>query len=176
MQQLIDKKLLNRRQKNLIAYKLAYAILECHSNGIVHRDLKPSNIMVPVDIKSKKEDVILVDFGLSCNITKCSLSSTCSNTRGTPGYLDVHDKYNGIDGLDMTLLRQTDWWAYGQIIVYMYSNSELFERGTYSKLTDKILKEIPKRLHEMLKMLTDPLRHPNERPTPGEIIKSVTKS
>jgi serine/threonine protein kinase len=185
LQDLIKDKLLNRHQKNLIAYKLAYAILECHSNGIVHRDLKPSNIMVPIDIKSKKEDVILVDFGLSCNITKCSLSSTCSNTRGTHGYIDLHAKDNGINGLDMTLLRQSDWWAYGQILVYMYANIELFEHlldeagrkhGTYRTLTDKNLTEIPKRLHEMLKLLTNPSLHPNERPTPGEIIKSVTKS
>ena len=177
LQQLIDDKAkwFDRHQKNLIAYKLAYAILECHSNGIVHRDLKPSNIMVPIDIKSKEADVILVDFGLACNISKCSLSSTCSNTRGTPGYIDVHeDEYHGIDELDMTLLRQSDWWAYGQILVYMYTNTELFK--FVSKPPYNILADIPKRLHGMLQMLTDPSLHPDERPTPGEIIKSVTKS
>jgi hypothetical protein len=29
------------------------------------------------------------------------------------------------------LLKKSDWWAYGQVIVYMYSGKKLFEVVTY---------------------------------------------
>ena len=174
---------LTRHQKNDIAKQLAFAILECHSNGIVHRDIKPANIMI-ANLTSKTSDVILVDFGLSCNISKCPISPNCTRLRGSPGYIDIHDEIgHGINFGDMTSLRQSDWWSYGQTIVFMYTKMELFVddrtkvwRGDYGTLTTPYLKHIPTRMHDMLSRLTDPSLDPGARPEPGEIIRSVTKS
>jgi serine/threonine protein kinase len=174
---------LTRHQKNDMAKKLAFAIVDCHSHGIVHRDIKPANVMI-TNLTSKTSDVLLVDFGLSCNISKCPISPGCARFRGSPGYVDIHDETSrGINAGDMTSLMQSDWWSYGQTIVFMYTKMELFVddrtkfwKGDYGTLTAPFLKHIPTRLHDMLSRLTDPSLSPRERPTPSEIIQSVTKS
>ena len=179
---LIERGKLSRRQKNHVAKQLAYALLECHSKGLVHRDIKPANIMIS-NLTASTADVRLVDFGLSCSISKCPLSPLCANTRGSVGYIDVHDETDrGIANLHLTSLKQSDWWSYGQTLVYMYTNRELFVddeaidrwKGAYGTLSKSDLDKIPNRLHEMLSRLTDPSMHPNDRPTSDEILRSVT--
>lgn len=165
---------LARSQKNLIAKQLALAIIECHSNGIVHRNITPSNIMIS-NPTSKTADVVLVDFGLSCSVSKCPLPDSCRHIRGALDYADQRIVIG-----DTTALMQADWWSYGQTVAFMYTNRRLFEPnddqywgGEYRALASSDLAHIPTRLHAMLSRLTDPNSLPSERPNASEILSSV---
>ena len=43
-----------------ICRKLCTILISCHSEGVYHRDIKPDNIII-----TDKEDVFLIDFGIS---------------------------------------------------------------------------------------------------------------
>ena len=60
-------------------HKISKAVYSMHNLGIIHRDLKLSNIA----LASEKEDIRILDFGLSKIIGP---GETCSESYGTPGY------------------------------------------------------------------------------------------
>ncbi len=46
--------------------QLLEILIEMESKNILHRDIKPDNIILKEKPNSNEIDVILIDFGLSC--------------------------------------------------------------------------------------------------------------
>ncbi len=46
--------------------QLLEILIEMESKNILHRDIKPDNIILKEKPNSDEADVILIDFGLSC--------------------------------------------------------------------------------------------------------------
>jgi serine/threonine protein kinase len=49
-----------------IMKQLLEILIEMESKNILHRDIKPDNIILKEKPNSNEIDVILIDFGLSC--------------------------------------------------------------------------------------------------------------
>ena len=59
-----------------------------HDNGVVHRDLKPANIMRRHTGKAlvRKGDLVLIDFGVSKDLSSSVQQTRLGTVAGTPGY------------------------------------------------------------------------------------------
>jgi serine/threonine protein kinase len=214
LQQLIGEETLTDNQKLLIAKLLASSIEECHLKTITHGEIQPANIMVKFDSGSTPINVILVDFGLPTTCCKISIAE--------PGYIypygthflkelirknkealvisDHNPEVRGYNPTKLELLIKSDWWAYGQVIVYMYSGKKLFEEvdyNIYANISDSQRKaddnkiiaiidekkrfglsfshKIPKsEFRNILRLLTTTNNHPNLIPSSISIMNSLT--
>ena len=88
-----------------------------HNLGIIHRDLKLSNIA----LASEKEDIRILDFGLSKIIGP---GETCSESYGTPGYAApevINEENYGF---------KVDVWSIGAITYFMCTSKLPFDYVT----------------------------------------------
>ena len=97
-----------------IMIKLCEAIKHINNLGLIHRDIKPQNILI------RKDEPVLVDFGLACQSKICrtgtpDLSFTCCYGKaGTPVFMapeTIEDKSYFV----------TDIWGLGATIYYVAS-------------------------------------------------------
>ena len=97
-----------------IMIKLCEAIQHINNLGLIHRDIKPQNILI------RKDEPVLVDFGLACQSKICrtgtpDLSFTCCYGKaGTPVFMapeTIEDKSYFV----------TDIWGLGATIYYVAS-------------------------------------------------------
>ena len=95
-------------------HKISKAVYSMHNLGIIHRDLKLSNIA----LASEKEDIRILDFGLSKIIGP---GETCRESYGTPGYAapEVIDEEN--------YGKKIDVWSIGAITYFMCSSKLPFD-------------------------------------------------
>jgi serine/threonine protein kinase len=168
LQQLIDENTLTYDQKHIIAERLASSIEECHKKNVTHGEIKPANIMVKFNSKESNQiDVILVDFGLPT--TCCNLSIT------EPGYTYLTGKhfldtktqrdeekaealskgrdYRKYNPEKIVLLKKSDWWAYGQVMVYMYLGIKMFEKLKYDIQTVEMTREQSEHVNNRIKTI-----------------------
>ena len=98
-------------------HKISKAVYSMHNLGIIHRDLKLSNIA----LASEKEDIRILDFGLSKIIGP---GETCSESYGTPGYAApevINEENYGF---------KVDVWSIGAIAYFMCTSKLPFDYVT----------------------------------------------
>lgn len=118
--------------------QLAEGLGALHSHGKIHRDLKPSNVMVRNDGR-----VIVLDFGVTCDVDAARSSFERGMIAGTPAYM-APEQING----EATTIA-SDWYAFGTML--------------YEALTGKL--PFDGALLELLNAKTT--RAPNPIDTPG---------
>lgn len=102
------------------------AVAYLHSKGIVHRDLKLENFIYR---KEKTEDIVLIDFGLSCRF-KEGLASGLQQVVGSSYYMapEVQDRdYNA----------KCDMWSLGVITFMLLSGTPPFGGATDREILKK---------------------------------------
>ena len=167
LQDIINSNDLSTDTKLHYAYEIYKAIKEIHDMDILHRDIKPANVMV-----SLKGEIKLIDYGISCKFALHPKVMGCVfNNAGTPGYRDPH-----LTLMTSITLKLADWWAYGQLLVYLFTKTHKtykfkynMEKDTYYHLTDDELAMFPVELRSVIQDLSDPTLHPNQRPDENTI-------
>ena len=71
-------------------------LAEAHEKGVVHRDLKPENIFIVTD-DDGKEQAKLIDFGVSKNLARQTLTQT-GTLWGTPAYMSPEQARGDVVG------------------------------------------------------------------------------
>ena len=109
----------NLTELQIVTYihKISKAVYSMHNLGIIHRDLKLSNIA----LASEKEDIRILDFGLSKIIGP---GETCSESYGTPGYAApevINEENYGF---------KVDVWSIGAITYFMCTSKLPFDYVT----------------------------------------------
>ena len=107
-----------------------------HSKRILHRDIKPSNIVISED----EQEVTLVDFGISCNISEPRNNKIFSKLSGTLGYIDpflVKQSYidgNGIKGsLSDEDFLKSDIFSLGATLYQFITGKELIQGQNFDE-------------------------------------------
>jgi serine/threonine protein kinase len=147
--------------KLFLAKEILAAIAELHALDIVHRDIKIQNVMFTKDNRVK-----LIDYGFACKLSLDPEAWGCVSTCGTDGYRDFK-----IDPGNLTSMKLADWWAYGQILVILFTGNYWGTydeaKDTYRKLTPAEAALFPASLQEVMKDLTNPRLAQKNRP--GEL-------
>ena len=117
--QYLHNKNFNLTELQIVTYihKISKAVYSMHNLGIIHRDLKLSNIA----LASEKEDIRILDFGLSKIIGP---GETCSESYGTPGYAApevINEDNYGF---------KIDVWSIGAITYFMCTSKLPFDYVT----------------------------------------------
>ena len=117
--QYLHNKDFNLTEYEIVTYihKISKAVYSMHNLGIIHRDLKLSNIA----LASEKEDIRILDFGLSKIIGP---GETCSESYGTPGYAApevINEENYGF---------KVDVWSIGAITYFMCTSKLPFDYVT----------------------------------------------
>ena len=115
----LHNKNFNLTELQIVTYihKISKAVYSMHNLGIIHRDLKLSNIA----LASEKEDIRILDFGLSKIIGP---GETCSESYGTPGYAApevINEENYGF---------KVDVWSIGAITYFMCTSKLPFDYVT----------------------------------------------
>jgi len=101
-----------------ILCKVAKAIHYAHSQGVIHRDLKPANILV-----NAKEDIQIIDFGLSKNLDLHSHVTASGQLLGTPHYMSPEQAAGRREAVGIA----TDIYALGMLLFRLTTNRFPFE-------------------------------------------------
>ena len=114
--QYLHSKNFNLTELQIVTYihKISKAVYSMHNLGIIHRDLKLSNIA----LASEKEDIRILDFGLSKILGP---GETCSESYGTPGYAApevINEENYGF---------KVDVWSIGAITYFMCTSKLPFD-------------------------------------------------
>lgn len=127
----LDKSFEN--EKLVIIIKNIYnAIINLHKIGVAHLDIKPGNILYNI----VDSNVILIDFGGSCNAVDNSKSSNetviCPDKYSitfTEKYVDyrLYKKIANKEPLTFKDYTDADLWAFGMIICY-FCDKHIFEK------------------------------------------------
>ena len=65
-----------------VVYQVNETLAYIHQQNICHRDIKPENILY----NQEEQKVVLVDFGISKNVTKRGIKRDMLTLTGTPYY------------------------------------------------------------------------------------------
>ena len=146
--------------------QLCLGIKHIHDRKILHRDIKTQNIFL-----NRQATIVKVgDFGISKVMNSTvELARTCI---GTPYYLSPEicegRPYN----------HKSDVWSLGCVLYELVSLKHAFEAGNMNNLVLKIIKgsypALPTKYSKELRNLVGLLlkRHPRDRPTVNEILKT----
>ena len=86
--ELAEQGIWNEKKIRQLLEELLPVLQFIHDNGVVHRDLKPANIMRRQTGKAlaRKGDLILIDFGVSKDLSSGVQRTMVGTMTGTPGY------------------------------------------------------------------------------------------
>ncbi len=126
--------------------QLAEGLGGLHAHGKIHRDLKPSNVMVRHDGR-----VIVLDFGVTCDVDQTRASIDRGGIAGTPAYMAPEQ----VNGESTTIA--SDWYAFGTML--------------YEALTGKL--PFDGALLELLNQKTSGTANPIDKPGVPEDLKSL---
>jgi hypothetical protein len=126
--------------------QLAEGLGGLHAHGKIHRDLKPSNVMVRNDGR-----VIVLDFGVTCDIDQTRSSIDRGGIAGTPAYMAPEQ----VNGESTTIA--SDWYAFGTML--------------YEALTGKL--PFDGALLELLNAKTSGTANPIDTPGVPEDLKAL---
>lgn len=162
-----------------IAVELASMIHELHSHGVIHRDIKLENIMIQMPDDTDTDDanvrIWLIDYGFSYIIGE----DMNKPMAGTSGYVDPWQAmlFRGHGPQDIDLIRG-DWWAFGQIVVPLLTNVQLYNyhTKTYLMPTMEALEMVPACLRATLRQLTAPYVTPYLRPSGSTIVERLQEA
>lgn len=91
---------------------LLHALARVHQAGYAHRDIKPENIIYD----TKKEWLVLIDFGLAC-------TGTCSGISGTLRWIPP-ESFNDNPPQSLASAQAHDIWSLG-LIFFLLANLQL---------------------------------------------------
>jgi predicted ATPase/predicted Ser/Thr protein kinase len=141
-----------------------------HRSGILHLDLKPCNVLV-----TARERVVVLDFGLAHRLDR--LRAERGMTGGTLAYMAPEQ------GLDLALVRTTDWYAVGTMLYEILCGVLPFEGlpSALATLTAKnrgeldpphvVAPQAPRALLTLCAALLAP--RPDARPDVGAILSAL---
>ena len=124
---IMDEGALEEDKAAVIIAKVVSAVRYLHERNISHRDLKPENILL--ELKSKKQEIKLIDFGLSKYFEEDSQMTT---KIGTPYYVSpevLEGKYD----------KSCDMWSIGVLGYVLLSGYPPFNSANENQLFRKIL-------------------------------------
>lgn len=101
-----------------ILCKVAEAIHYAHSQGVIHRDLKPANILV-----NAKEEIQIIDFGLSKKLDLHSQATASGQLLGTPHYMSPEQAAGNSAAVGVA----TDIYALGMLLFRLTTHRFPFE-------------------------------------------------
>jgi len=139
LRKLLTHKELTEKETITIFSKILYGIEALHSirgsdddKGIIHRDLKPENIII-----NNKEDVKILDYGLSKIIDYTSITST-GEVMGSPIYMSP-EQVKDSKHID----KRSDLYTLGLILYEMLTQKLPYSATNIPELFQKILNEQP---------------------------------
>lgn len=95
-----------------------------HEHQVIHRDIKPTNIIrrksLPSLSKGGKADVVLIDFGISKNLSSTGITHSGTRT-GTEGYAPIEQIRNG------KAYPSSDIYSLGVTCIYLLTQTPLNE-------------------------------------------------
>jgi eukaryotic-like serine/threonine-protein kinase len=150
---------LDWRQATRIGFEVCEALAEAHALGIVHRDVKPANVFLARGTDGSVTTKVL-DFGVAKIPAKVvTLHAEPSLTGaslllGTPSYVAPEQLINSklVDA-------RADIWAVGVLLYEMLSGQLPFSSPLVPKLLQKIAKEPPQPLVNLVPSLPRELVH-----------------
>ena len=149
-----------------------------HDNGVVHRDLKPANIMRRHAGKAlaKKGDLILIDFGVSKDLSGGVQQTRLGTLTGTPGYAPWEQMGFG------KAYPASDLFSLGATCVHLLSNEyphTLFNLYKGYGWTENYNKHIKQPISENLTQVLDKLlreKHSERYQSAKEVIQALEVS
>ena len=112
-----------------IFFQIINGLNALHKKGIIHRDIKPSNIML-----TKKEQIKVLDFGLSKELSDTEKTSVTGVIMGSPQYMSPEQ----IQGRDLDF--RSDIYQLGLLLYYSLSGVHPFESSTST--IDMMIKQL----------------------------------
>ena len=148
------------------AKQIAEALEAAHEKGIIHRDLKPANVMI-----TPEGVVKVLDFGLAfvaqeqaagdpmSSPTLTMRATQAGMIMGTAAYMSPEQ------AAGKPVDKRSDIWSFGVVLFEMLAGGRLFDGETVSHTLadvlrgpiefDKLPKETPSRIRELLKRCLD---------------------
>lgn len=158
----IENKLLNKRDKRRITYKLLKMVHFLHINGVIHRDIKPENILL-----DDNKNPILADYTLAKVFQGMSIEGTHTSNIATVAYRApevINKKPYGFP---------VDAWSLGVIFYEMFTGSQLEvenDRDAVDFLSEQVVKIRNTPLGHIIKGLL--IIDPKDRWTPEQALQS----
>jgi eukaryotic-like serine/threonine-protein kinase len=125
--------LLPRSQVLEIIYNTCYALDYIHKTGFVHLDIKPSNIML-----TRRDEVKLMDFGISRLLKSETEQKDKSSVMGTPAYMSPEQF-----GTGPVVDQQSDIFSLGVVLYELIAAKKPFEGKNVSETIYRITKLEP---------------------------------
>jgi diguanylate cyclase (GGDEF)-like protein len=138
--QLIERRLLDLRERLTLALQLVQALSDVHAAHLVHGDIAPKNILVDLAALQLK----LCDFGLASRLDQEQRRSTDAYLRGTLAYMAPEQ--TGRTNLDVDY--RSDFYSLGATLYELFSGSCPFPDSDPMALLHAHLAVVPRLLHE----------------------------
>jgi eukaryotic-like serine/threonine-protein kinase len=124
---------LSRSQVLEIVYNTCYALDYIHKKGYVHLDIKPSNIML-----TRRDEVKLMDFGISRILRGNEENNKSSSFQGTPLYMSPEQAGSG-----ETVDQQSDIFSLGVVMYELLTGKKPFLGKSVAELIHRISRVEP---------------------------------
>lgn len=123
-----------------VAFHVAQALHDAHTNGVIHRDVKPSNILIDQSGRPK-----LADFGLAKFIDGGRSLSGVGDLIGTPKYMSPEQVLLPSEEVDA----RTDVFSLGAVLYEMLTGKAPFDGPTPLAILRELTDEDPPPPHEV---------------------------
>jgi hypothetical protein len=157
-----------------IALRVADALDYAWQRRIIHRDVKPQNIMI-----TKARTVKLCDLGLSKDVTSDLTLTLTGSVNCSPPYASP-EQAQGLKGLDC----RTDVYSLGVTLFQMLCGELPFKGPSPGQFLIQHVTEAPPNPLSRNPRLSPPTgklvlrmlqKSPDDRPTPGELVRALRK-